>query len=118
MYSALPLLGNVWTCTPAFRSAAKAVSHSLSAVITTVTSTPRFAALSSAAVTVGSSISSFSTASVRCAASMTARIDACALVGDQTRSAPSGDPAGATRRLMDDDWLSGRFEENRTRLGA
>ena len=60
------------------------------AVITTVTSTPRLAAASSAEVTVESFISSFSTASVRCAALMTARIDAWELVGDQTRSAPSG----------------------------
>ena len=56
----------------------------------TSTSTPRLAAATSAAVIVESPISSFSTESVCLAPLITARIDDCELVGDQTRSAPSG----------------------------
>ena len=75
---------------PRLTSWLNAESHSLSAVMTTFTSTPRRAAATSAEVMVGSSISSFSTDSVCLAPLITARIDDCELVGDQTRSAPSG----------------------------
>jgi hypothetical protein len=60
-----------------------------------VTSTPRRAAAARAAVTVESSISSSSTARLWVAPLMTDRTEACAFVGDQTRSAPSG---GVTAR--------------------
>ena len=71
-------------------SALNALSQSLCAVMVIFTSTPRFAAASSALVMTGSPISSFSTASVCLAELITARMAACELVGDHTRSAPSG----------------------------
>jgi len=54
------------------------------------TSTPRFAALSSALVMTESPISSFSIARLCFAELITVRMAACELVGDHTRSAPSG----------------------------
>src|ERR1700734_755471 len=93
-YSADAVSGYSTTWTPSASSCEKAVLHSASAVITTVTSTPRRASDSSAPSTDAESISSFSTTTVWVAEAMSpASWDSDP--GLQTRSTPGAAGDGA-----------------------